>query len=267
MNAKAKKYYAYGTAGLLILLLASYLVLWIYSAQWLKGEIGRLYKKAAADGVEFIGPEPQLANFPFVPEIHYSGGIKFNNVEILFPEMKLRGYPVPNATLQISFPKGISLGGVVDPALWSLDMLQAKIAVPFNLPRSFFAEDLQAWYDREGKIDIRAYHLTKNALDVGGKGYFLLDKNLQPVVLLESVLNNHSAFLEDQVSKGTIPPFASAIATGLLESLSQTDPKTGEKTVGVTISVQNRWLRVGPVQLIQLPMIVWDTRMPPAQPL
>ena len=253
------------SAGIILFLLGViYLGLWQYSANWFKCEIDNLYKHAEKSGVEFLGPKPVLTNFPFVPEIHYTVGIKAGNAAVMFPALRLRGYPIPFTTLQISFPQGVSLDGIADPAIWSLDALTAELAIPYRLPASFTQEDITKWQSTGGKIDVRDYLLQKQALESTGKGMFAFDENLQPIFLLESTVKNYESFIADQKDKGLIDGFPAAIGATLLNGLARTDEKTGEKIVHLDVSVKNRMLTVGPLQVLEFPLIVWDRRTPPA---
>lgn len=246
-----------------ILFAGLYLGLWTYSAQWFDKEIEKVYAQGVGGDFQFLGRKPVLKNFPFVPEVHYAGGIKTGDAEILFPQMILRGYPIPGLTLRATFPLGIMLGGIADPAVWELDYFEAGIGVPYRLPRDLKYDSLMDWKDHGGKIDVRDYTVRKESLDAQGKGLLMLDDALQPVFSLESKITGYEAFIESQLRAGAIEPFPAAIARGVFGSLARPDPKTGESAVNINVSVQNRQLRVGPVLVLELPEIVWDKHTPP----
>lgn len=247
----------------LVLLVAAYIGLWLYSERWFNREIDNLYANAQEEGIEFLGPKPRLTNFPFVPQVVYNGGIKTGNIEVLFPSMILRGYPVPFTTLHLNFPLGIMLGGDVDPAIWSLDQLEARLEIPYRLPRAMTQEDLSDWQTHGGKIDVRSYRIKKETLISEGEGLLALDVALQPVFSFESRISGYEEFIRDQQDKGLIERLPGAIAMGVLNSLAQTDEVTGQQIVTLRSSVQNRILTVGPLQALELPVIAWDTRTPP----
>ena len=248
-----------------LLLGGTYIGLWMYSARWFEREIDNLYVNAQEEGIEFLGAKPKLTNFPFVPQVIYHGGLKTGNLEVLFPQMILRGYPVPFTTLHLNFPLGISIGGLVDPKIWSLDQLDARLEIPYRLPRSFTFEDLSDWQSHDGKIDVREYTVKKEALLSDGKGMFALDDQLQPAFLLESRIKGYEVFIRDQKDKGLIEPFAAAVGATILNGLAKPDEKTGENIVYLNASVKNRLLTVGPLQVLELPQIVWDRHIPPGQ--
>ncbi|MFA5592288.1 MAG: DUF2125 domain-containing protein [Micavibrio sp.] len=227
------------------------------------------YSGAPLDGrhdrtVRFLGPKPVLKNFPFVPELHYHGGIKTGDAEILFPQMILRGYPVPGLSLKAIFPLGIMLGGIADPALWKLDYLESSIAVPYRLPRDFTQGAIADWKARGGKIDVRHYEIRLGALTADGHGLLTVDDQLQPVFNLESRLTGYNEFIDAQIGAGQIKPLPAAIARGVFASLARPDGETGESAVHIAISAENRLLRVGPVLVLELPLFVWGTHRPPA---
>lgn len=248
----------------LVLLLGAYLGLWIYSAQWFTKEIDRLYAEGEQNDVQFLGPKPELANFPFVPEVMYRGGFKIGQAEIYFPHMALRGYPLPGTTLKIDFPLGVSLGGVADPKIWNLDSLKAGVTIPYEFPQDLTFEELSAWRDAGGKIEVKDYALTKGALTSEGKGHLFLDAQLQPDLSFESVIHGYQDFIAEQQREGLIEPFPAAGAIMFLNSLSSKDAATGESVVALTVTVKNRILSAGPIQAVELPPIVWGTRRPPA---
>jgi hypothetical protein len=251
----------------LLLLTGAYLGAWVYSARWFEREIGALTQKAKDEGVELLGPAPRLANFPFVPEIHYTTGIRTGSIDILFPALVLRGYPFPWASLTAFFPEGVALGGKMNPDIWALDTLGVTFAIPFNMPRHLREEELRAWQAGGGAIDVRHFALNKGALQAHGKGLLTLDQALQPVFRLDSKMTGYEEFIEAQLRAGSIEPLPAAIARGVFGSLARPDPMTGLNTVEVTASVENRLLRVGPVLLLELPIVRWDRHTPPGRPL
>lgn len=246
-----------------LLLAGIYIGLWLYSARWFGREVDNFYAGAQEQGVEFLGPKPRLTNFPFVPQIVYNGGLKFGNAELLFPQMIVRGYPVPYTTLHMDFPLGLSLGGIVDPKLWTLDRLEARLEIPYRLPAAFTQEDLGAWRDAGGKIDVRQYALRKDGLICEGKGMLALDAALQPTLSMESTVEGYDAFIRAQQDAGLIEPFAAAVAITILNGLARQDGTAGGTSVRITANVTNRLLSVGPLQVLEIPEIVWDTRTPP----
>lgn len=260
-----KKHYL--IVGFIVLVAAvAYLGLWMYSAKWFSREIDRLYAGTTKDGVIFLGAKPQLSNFPFVPEVRYTGGLQSGNFELLFPKLVLRGYPLPHANLHLSFPDGVAMGGMVDEKIWNLQFLEADISIPYHLPASFYEEDLAEWRTQGGNITIKHYNATKDTLIAQGFGHLMLDEKLQPVFNFSSVIKGYDSFISTQKDKNLIDPFAAAIGMTVLNSLSKVDEATGEKTVTLSIIVQNQMLSVGPIQALPLPLIVWDKRRPLALP-
>lgn len=247
------------------LLICAYLGLWIYSAQWFDRQAKEIYAQAEKNGIRFLGAKPAMSNFPFVPRLYYTGGVQAGNVIVAFPEMRVSGYPVPGTKLHISFPAGIALDGIVDPKFWTLDMLDADVVIPRTMPASFAYEDLAAWQADNGRIDVPRYALVKEQLVAQGKGILSLDEALQPIFSLESRITGYEAFIQSQVDKGNIEPFAGGITLSLLNGLAQTDEEgdAASRAVVLNVSVENRLLRAGPLQVLELPPIVWDRRSSP----
>lgn len=245
------------------LLIGAYVGLWIYSARWFSKEIDRLYAEGTQNDVQFMGPKPELTNFPFVPEVVYRGGIKIGQAEIYFPHLTLRGYPLPGTTLKMDFPLGVSLGGVADPKIWNLDTLKAGVVIPYSFPEDLTYEDLSAWRDAGGKIEVKSYTFTKDGMTSEGKGHLFLDEQLQPDLRFESEIRGYQDFIAQQQRDGLIEPFPAAGAIMLLNSLSRPDPETGGSVVTLTVTVKNRILSAGPIQAVELPPIVWGRRTTP----
>lgn len=245
-------------------LTGTYTGLWIYSAGWFNKEIDNLYANAQEEGIEFLGAKPRLTNFPFVPQVIYHGGFKAGSIEILFPQMILRGYPVPFTDLHLDFPLGLSAGGAVDPRIWTLDRLEAKLEIPYHLPRAMTQEELHLWQSRGGKIDVKEYSLKKESLLSKGSGLLALDDALQPVFAFDSRITGYEDFIRSQQEKRLIEPLPAAIAIGVLGGLAETDEATKQQTVRIQAGLRNRLLTVGPLQVLELPAIAWDTHTPPA---
>ncbi len=188
---------------------------------------------------------------------YYGGGFQAGNIMVEFPEAHLRGYPIPGLTFNLSIPRGIAISGPVDPAIWSLETLNADIVIPSTIPADLTAATLTAWQRGGGQFDVRHYELTKDGLMSEGHGLFTLDADLQPEVQFDSRIKGYDIFIQSMMQQGMIEPFPAAIAIGALNSLSKPDEETGENVVTVNISVKNRMLTVGPIQALELPRIVW----------
>lgn len=250
---------------LIVLVVGAYIGLWVYSHQWLEREIDRVYAEAADGDIKFLGPKPEVRGFPFVPEIYYTGGFQSGDLTVTFPEFILRGYPIPGLSFTADFPQGVALGGgLYDPSLWVLDNVWAKIAVPARVPSDYTLENMQAWQQSGGKIDVRDYKVAKGALESVGHGILQLDDNLQPDFYVETTMTGHEVFVQDLMHAQLIEHLPAAILTGMLNSLARIDEDTGEKEVFVSLGIKNRILSVGPVQVARIPEIVWDTHTPPA---
>lgn len=242
-----------------VILTGSYLGLWGYSAQWFQKEIDRAYADKT-DNVEFLGDKPRITNFPFIPKVLYSGGLKVSDAEILFPQVQLKGYPLPGTALKVDFPLGIALGGITNPKVWHLDALKTSITIPYSLPEDFTFEGLSAWRDGGGQITVRHYEMMKGALQSNGKGHLFLDEQLQPDLNFESEIRGYQKFIADQRDADLIEPFAAAIGETILNGIAKPDSKTGESVVNVTVTVKNGILSAGPIQALELPPIVWGRR-------
>jgi Uncharacterized protein conserved in bacteria (DUF2125) len=249
---------------LLVLVSLLYGGLWIFSYKYLTQEIDRIYAEAPEKGYEFLGNKPVLTNFPFIPEIFYSGGFKVTNTLILFPEARLKGFPIPGLTFTLNMPRGVAIDGIVNPDIWALDSLKADIVIPYTVPGDYMYETLSDWQQSGGRFDLRHFELKRHGLQMEGNGYLALDESLQPSLSIESKLRGHETFLDELMQAGIVKPLHAAAAIGVLNSMAQPDAETNENVVTLTVSVKNRLLSVGPLQVVRLPEIVWDRRSQPA---
>jgi hypothetical protein len=248
----------------LTFLFVTYIGLWIYSAQWFNREIDRVYIEAENKGFRFLGNKPVLTGFPFIPEVSYAGGFQIGNITVTFAEGHLRGYPIPGAIMRISFPSGIAIDGdMIDPAIWSATSLDIGLSIPYRIPPALTQPHLSAWQQAGGKVEITDYKLMKNSLQCSGEGLFKLDDKLQPTINFATTMKGYQSFIENLNRDGIIEPFGAAIATALLNGLSSINETTGENEVNLSVTVQNRLLFVGPLQVGLLPEIVWGTHSPP----
>src|SRR5690606_38113361 len=119
------------------------------------------------------------------------------------------------------FPLSIMLGGNFDPKIWELDYLQVKFVVPYSLPAAMTTEDMTAWKNAGGKVDVKHYILRKESLTAEGSGLLSIDDNLQPIFNFESKIVGYDRFIDDQVQTGTIKPLPAAIARGVFASLAR----------------------------------------------
>lgn len=260
-----KKFLCWTTGILLVVLIAAYGALWVYSANWFEKEIDRAYLEASEKGFTFLGEKPVLTGFPFVPEIYYTGGFQSGNVMLVFPEARLRGYPIPGLSFHLSLPRGVAIEGIADPAIASLDTLEADITIPSTIPNDLHEETLHAWQRGGGEFHVKKYALTKGALVSEGEGRFALDDALQPVVQLDSTIIGYQDFIQHLMQERMIEAIPAAVAIGVMNSMAKQDEVTGQNIVPLQVSIKNQALSIGPIQVALLPKIVWsDMRMLPA---
>lgn len=243
-----------------------YAGLWIFSYKAMTEEIDRVYADAPAKGYEFLGTKPVVTGFPFTPKIYYGGGFKIGNTLVLFQEAWLKGFPIPGLTFTLDVPRGLAIDGIVNPNVWAIDTLKADIVIPRSVPGDYHFETLSQWQQAGGQFDLRHFEMTRQALKVDGQGHFKLDETLQPELSIESSTRGYESFVQELMAAGIVPSVHAAAATGVLNSMAKQDEVTKENVATLTITVKNRLLSVGPLQVVRLPEIVWDRRMTPVQP-
>jgi len=240
-----------------------YSSLWAYSLYYFNQKVAAFYERAPSRGIEFLGSKPTLSGFPGVPIVTYNGGIKTNAITVLFPQGRLQGFPFPGQILHMSFPQGLSIDGPGLSPLLNFTKVNGDIIFPQHWPKNTDRSAISHWQKKNGTLKIPAFTLEKEALIVTGTATGAVDQNLQPTLTLETTLRGHEAFLQS-LSADALEPLMMATMRTVLGSLSRQDPVSGEDIVPLMISVQDRRLSVGPLQVARLPEIVWGTHSAPA---
>lgn len=251
----------------LIAFIYIYIFGWFGLQNHLTKQVLEYINDSKARGIELTGHPPGITGFPGPHTVEYSGEIRYAplDIRLFLPHLLIRGIIPPIETINIELPDGLSLPNTGHPSLWSLDSLSADIPLPEYYPADFYRESLSAWQKQGGEITINSLHLTKDTLEIRAKGSLHLDQNLQPSGNLQAVMTGYMPFVQELTSSGLIDTKSSLLAISVLTGLTQTD-KNGNKFINIDISLQNRKLFLGPIQLASLPEIQWAWRNQPARP-
>lgn len=250
----------------LIVLATIYCGAWFAAKQRIDAEIARLFADAARKDITFLGEQPVVTGFPFAPTLHYTKGIKVRNWEATFDTLTVKGYPIPGLPLRFSFPHGVILSSDALPETVAVEELDALIRIPLPLLESFYEDDLRAWQQAGGTLDIIDSFIRYEGAQMNIDGTIALDDNLQPIGQLTSRTRGYAALIQKMMEADRIKPFAGIALLAVLNNFAQPDPdsETGDMVASLPVSVQNQSLYVGPVLAGSLPEIVWGKRNPPA---
>lgn len=247
----------------LTLLFAVYSGAWYFIHKRLTQEIDTLYAAAPANGILLLGDKPAVKGFPLAPYVDYEQGLTVRNWAATFPVMRLRGYPVPGLPVHVSFPKGAMLASSDQNGLAAFDTLEATALIPRLIPASASQEDMTEWQQAGGTLKILSFRALIENLAITGDGQLWLDEELQPVMNANTVASGFAAFINKLVYTGSVKPVAGIAAMTALNGMAVNDPKTGEQVVTLILSIKNRALYIGPLQVARLPQIAWETRSQP----
>lgn len=250
-------------AVLLVIMTAAYTLFWFWSAQLIRAQIWILYADADTYNIEIQGDFPTISGFPGAHTVNFSGRIIGPDAGLVLPLLTIRGFFLPGQPVEVELPQGIALiGEYIDPDIWSLDRLHALVRIPDPLPKSDYAEDLHVWRHKGGRLEIMSAALQKGALNIDGEGVITLDEQLQPAGQLDLNVSGYIEFIAWMQQRHLIRSRDALIAGAVMAGLSSADANGG-RTVTMPLTLRNRQLSAGPLEIATLPALDWPQRDPP----
>ena len=157
---------------------------------------------------------------------------------------------------------GITLPETLNAALGNqVKSLQLRIdASGAQLPSGLNAQSLDAWRVNGGAFDVTNLAIIHGPLGMRGAGALALDGAMQPVGAFTAKITGYAAAIDALSRVNAIPPGNAAIAKIVLGAMAKVPDGGGPKTIELPLTVQDRHLSVGPVQLMRLPRVIWPDR-------
>lgn len=250
----------------LLLLAGAYSGAWFYAKDRLDDEITRIFADAGKNNITFMGEKPVVTGFPGAPTIHYHEGIRVRNWQLSFTDMIVSCYPLPGMPVHIEFPGGVIAWMDEASDSIALQQLDATIRIPKPVPRSTTQDDMRAWRDAGGKVEIIDTLAVYDATRLNMNGVLALNDDMQINADLNVQSRGHGAMLQKLIDEKTIKPFVGFALLAALNNftLPDPDPETGEAIAQLPVRINDQSVYVGPVLVGALPALVWDTRNPPA---
>ena len=143
-----------------------------------------------------------------------------------------------NLPLADSFP----FGTTVDQLAWNL-----TARAPW--PSSAILQDVAAWRDDGGTIEIESLALRWGTLTVDARGTLSLDDRYRPLAALSATVRGHRAMVDSLVQAGTIRPAEGAAAKIALSVFSKSAENGG---IVLPLTAQDGWLTAGPLRIYRL---------------
>jgi len=160
----------------------------------------------------------------------------------------------PRVTLRLS---GIVLPRAVPSLGATIDALTLSGAVKGAVPPGRLRQALAAWRDDGGTIEFEEGALRWGSLAASANGTLALDAALQPIGALTATIDNHNAVIDAAVAGGTLRADDANLAK-LLLGLMAKPGADGKKQLTLPVTLQDRRLFLGPVQIAVLPLFTWE---------
>ncbi|PWC28978.1 DUF2125 domain-containing protein [Teichococcus aestuarii] len=149
----------------------------------------------------------------------------------------------------VMLPLATPLGRQVEAAT-----LEAVMTGPLPGPSLLPARAMQ-WRDSGGALEVRALTLRAGEVAASAAATLVLDAALQPMGAGTLRIAGAPRLLEALGAAGLVPPRTATLARGLLPLLSRPDPETGQPTLEVPVTLENRTLSAARIPLARLPAL------------
>lgn len=126
-----------------------------------------------------------------------------------------------------------------------------------HIPPGRPSQSLPVWQQDGGTVEISHLDLGWGPLDVRTTGTLALDSALQPVAALNGTFTGYGETLEALVRARLIKPNVGRIGKFALSALARPSRTGARREIRVPVTLQQRWLYVGPVKLLRMPTIRW----------
>ena len=135
----------------------------------------------------------------------------------------------------------------------------ADVDVSGSLPAVPAGDDLLAWRDAGGVIEVRRLELASGPVRLEGDGTLALDGNGQPIGAMTLEISGYQAALDALIVRGILGVPTSVKLKRIFAVLAG-GSVTPNKPVRIPLTLQERILSAGPIPLMKLPLIDWPAR-------
>lgn len=137
-----------------------------------------------------------------------------------------------------------------------IDRFGFQFTLSGPLPQGVHHYALRRWRDGGGTVLLDRLNIDIGDVSLFGTGLGFLDASLQPSGTVGITLRGHELVLNRLVTEGTIKPLMAEFTRTMLRQLITTD-EDGNQVLSADLGVQDRWLKLGPIQLIRIPPVIW----------
>jgi len=126
-----------------------------------------------------------------------------------------------------------------------------------RIPPGRPAISLPVWRKDGGTMEISHLDLGWGPLVIRAKGTMALDTDLQPIGAMTGTITGHDATLMALVGAGLLKPGMALVGKVALSAFARTPNGGGQPEIEVPLTLQDGWLYVGRLKLVQLPTVYW----------
>lgn len=230
---------------------------WFFLAYKIQEKTDKFYMEdGPALGYVFFGDAPRISGFPFKPVISYQKGFEKSGIRVAFKEINLKFIPLAGLPLDIHLDNLVVTPGNNSNENYEIDSIDTILTIPSYLPEKATFNQISAWQKDVGNIEIKLLEMTKNNMRAKAFGVIGLDDKLQPQITFDTEIINYPELVNFITDNDKNIRLKNLLLT-ILNSLSKTNPDTGERFVQIPLKLEKRRVAVGPIKTIKVPAIEW----------
>lgn len=139
----------------------------------------------------------------------------------------------------------------------TVQTLETALRVTGPVQPGPLGERLTQWRDVGGAVQVESLKARVGPLAVAASGTFALDGQMQPIGAFSAKIEGLFQVLEILRAQGVVSGSDSVMATMALAAMSRRSADGGPASINLAVSVQDRKLTLGTIQLLELPSIDW----------
>ncbi|MBV6632016.1 MAG: DUF2125 domain-containing protein [Alphaproteobacteria bacterium] len=137
-----------------------------------------------------------------------------------------------------------------------VDEFGLRLTFTGPLPVGVYGYALGQWRDGGGALDLEKLSVLVGELHLEANGAATLDRALQPEGRIDVSLRGYDIVVDEMIASNQLPQNFAQMTQLLIQPFVQTT-EDGERILRTQLGVSDRWLMLGPVQLVRLPPITW----------
>lgn len=139
----------------------------------------------------------------------------------------------------------------------TIGRIALRATIMGRIPPGRASAGLPLWQQEGGTVEISRLNMGWGPLVVQATGTMALDATLQPVGALTGTIAGYGETIEALAAARLIKPGAALVGKFALGALARRPDGGGRPEIEVPLTLQNNWLYIGPVKLLQVPIIHW----------